>query len=137
MGVALPTKCEISFDFKSTGGTSSNEHRMFIAPKSLYNGSGQPTYGFYFENAGGSNGQVGYRESGRSTTTGNSYTLSPNTYYNLKLVKDGTSITYYVDNSSKLSISPSWVNNYSDWCIFYCLWNSGTAWVKNIKFKTL
>ena len=130
MSIDLPTNCEITFDWKCTGGTSSNEHRLFFAPKKYYTGSSQPSYGFYIENYGGSSGATGRRINGSSSNV-TTFTASPNTWYSVKYVIQGTTISFYVDGVARGSYSHSVLND-TDWCFFFTLWNSGTMWIRNM-----
>lgn len=136
LSLTLPTNCEITFDCKCTGGTSSNEQRFFLLPKSEFSNGAQPAHGVYWQNTGGSNGSWGTRNN--SSNQVGTFNFPTNTYISIKLVKQGNNIVFYVDNSSKGSVNmPINMSNYTNWTFSIHLWNDGTGYLKNLKIEEL
>lgn len=139
MSVALPSKCEISFDIWSNN-SSSSEHRFFVLPKSLYSsGTSQPSYALYFDVAS-SKANIGKRENGSTMGMHVSSlpSISLSTYHRVKFIRDGTTVEEYLDDTLLATQSIEWVNNYSDYCLSMMRWSaSGTSKIKNVKIKSL
>ena len=137
---ALPSKCEISLDVWSNN-TSTGEHRFFIMPKTQYSsGTTQPQYAIYFDLL--RNNQLGFgkRENNSSQSTGidTQTGVTLQTYHTVKFVKDGTSISAYIDDSLKGTFTLSWIGDYSDYTVSMMRWSTGgTSKIKNVKFKPL
>lgn len=139
VALTFPSHCEISFEIYSTGGTASNEHRLFIQPNSLYVVGTQPSKALFVQNNGrsGSNGAFGYRNSTTNTFGSNFSGFSTNEYHNVKFVRNGTSVTCYFDDAQKGSGTISFFDDYTDWNIYFHLWNNGTMKIQNIQIKPL
>lgn len=137
--ISLPSKCEIVFDYKTTGASSSYEHRLFFLSRNLYNGTSQPTYALFVGNTSCGTGQCGYRTNGSTSNNNYSNTITCDEYHNIKITRDGTSIAWYIDDMTTpvRTATISWIGNYSDYWFDFHLWNSGTVKVKDIKIKSL
>ena len=137
---ALPSKYEISLDVWSNN-TSNGEHRFFIMPKTQYSsGTTQPQYAIYFDLL--KNNQLGFGKRENNSTQGVDIDVQTGvtlqTYHTIKYVKDGTSISAYIDGSLKGTFTLSWIGNYSDYTVSMMRWSSsGTSKIKNVKFKPL
>lgn len=137
VALTLPSNCEISFEIYSTGGTSSDEHRLFIQPNSLYVVGTQPSKGLFIENIARIVGQFGYRDS-TTKAIGNGFsTFSTNEYHTVKFVRDGYIVTCYFDDAHKRSVKINFLDDYTDWNFYFHLWNNGTMKVQNIQIKEL
>ena len=135
LALTLPTNCEISMECKCTGGTTNNEHRYFLTPKSTSSLSSQPSKGIYWENAGGNAGHCGYRDNS-TITISNNLSFPTDTYIPLTITKNGTTVKICMNQCATGTIN--YLNdNYTDWTFLYALWNQGTAWIKNIKIKAI
>lgn len=134
---ALPNKCEISFDLYSNSSSDTGEHRFFLLPKSQYNsGTTQPTNAIYVD-AFKTKMNIGKRE---SSTIGlyTNLAYGSGSYRNFKIIKDGTDLTFYIDDNLIGTSTISWIGNYSDYCLSMMRWStSGTSKMKNVKFKPL
>lgn len=134
---SLPSKCEISFDLYSDSSSDTGEHRFFILPKSQYNsGTTQPTNAIYVD-AYKTKMNIGKRE---SSTVGlyTNLAYGSGSYRNFKIIKDGTDLTFYIDDNLIGTSIISWIGNYSDYCLSMMRWTtSGTSKMKNVKFKPL
>ena len=139
VALTLPSNCEISFEIYSTGGTLSNEHRLFIQPNSLYVVGTQPSKGLFVQNTGPSltNGQFGYRDSTTKTIGTGFLGFSTNKYHTVKFVRNGTSVTCYFDDDQKGNGTINFLDEYTDWNFYFHLWNNGTMKIKNIQIKEL
>ena len=139
VALTLPSNCEISFEIYSTGGTSSNEHRFFIQPNSLYVVGTQPSKGLFVHNTGpsGINGQFGYRDSTTKTIGSGFDGFSTNEYHTVKFVRNGTSVTCYFDDAQKGSKTINFLDDYTDWNFYFHIWNNGTMKIQNIQIKPL
>ena len=135
----LPNKCEISYDFYSDNSNTSGEHRFFLLPKSQYSsGTTQPSYALYLDQKGGNKGNIGKRDNGSSVGILTGFTLQVDEYHTLKYVKDGTSVSTYIDGTLMDTSTYSWIDNYTDYTVSMIRWSSsGTSKVKNVKFKPL
>ena len=134
---SLPSKCEISFDLYSDSRSDSGEHRFFLLPKSQYHsGTTQPTNAIYVD-AYKTKMNVGKRE---SSTVGlyTNLAYGSGSYRNFKIIKDGTDLTFYIDDNLIGTSTISWIGNHSDYCVSMMRWTtSGTSKIKNVKFKPL
>jgi hypothetical protein len=134
ISLTLPSNFELTFEIQSTGGTSSNEHRLFIQPNSLYVSATQPRYGLFVDNRG-TTGQFGYRNNGTTTSFGSTFSYSTNEYHTVKIVRSGNSLTFYFDDDLKATQTINYLDNYTDWNFYFHLWNNGTMKVRNITLK--
>ena len=134
---SLPSKCEISFDLYSDNSKDNGEHRFFLLPKSQYSsGTTQPTNAIYVD-ALKTKMNIGKRE---SSTVGLYINLpyGSGSYRNFKIIKDGTDLTFYIDDNLIGTSTISWIGNHSDYCLSMMRWStSGTSKIKNVKFKPL
>ena len=141
MSIQLPTNCEISFDECSLAGTGNKgQHRFFIMPKNMYNsGTTQPQSALWFDNdtyAGTMN--AGTRTNNGTTYWFNGYTGVYEEYYNVKFVKQGTSISFYWNNQLWGTNTVSWIDDYSNYTASIMRWSAwGTTKMKNVKIKAL
>ena len=135
--ISLPSKCEVIFDYYTTGASSSYEHRLFFLSRNLYNGGTQPTYALFFGNTACGTAQCGYRNNGSTNNTNYTDSLTCNEYHTIKFTRDGTSIGWVIDGTVKRTATISWIGNYSDYWFDWHLWGSGTVKVKNIKIKAV
>ena len=133
---ALPSKCEISFDTWSNNSKPDGEHRFFLLPKSQYSsGTTQPSYAIYYDYYKNL-GRFGKRENGSSIGVTNEESTTMEEYHTIKLVKDGTSVGFYVDNVLKTTQTLSWIDNYTNYTFSMIRWStSGTSKIRNVKFK--
>jgi len=134
---ALPSKCEISFDLYSNNSTDGGEHRFFLLPKSQYSSSTtQPTNAIYVD-ALKTKMYIGKRESSTVALYTN-LAYGSGSYRNFKIIKDGTDLTFYIDDNLIGTSTISWIGNHSDYCLSMMRWStSGTSKIKNVKFKPL
>ena len=134
---SLPSKCEISFDLYSDNSKDNGEHRFFLLPKSQYSsGTTQPTNAIYVD-ALKTKMNIGKRE---SSTVGLYINLpyGSGSYRNFKIIKDGTDLTFYIDDNLIGTSTISWIGNHSNYCVSMMRWStSGTSKIKNVKFKPL
>ena len=75
----------------------------------------------------------------RTTSSNESYgdTASTSTEYEYKLTRDGSTISYYVDDVLMGTKSFSTFASYDDWSIYSIIWGNGTSTIRNIKLKPL
>ena len=137
MSVQLPTNAEITFDVYSTNSTSGSEHRFFLLPKSQYSsGTTQPTEALFIDLLSGSKAQIGKRESNSTSYFVQNIDATSSTYHTVKIVKTGTSIAFYLDNTLLTTQTVSWIDNYSDYCLSMMRWSaSGTSSIRNVTIK--
>lgn len=139
MSVALPSNCEISFDFWSNNPNPTGEHRFFLLPKSQFStGTTQPQFALYADQKSGNIGSLGKRENNSTNTTYANFQVTGSTWHTVKWVKNSTSVDFYMDTTLKGNQTISWLDSYSDWCFSMMRWSStGTSTMKNIKLKPL
>jgi hypothetical protein len=70
-----------------------------------------------------------------SSSTSQSSTRSRSTYYALKFVRQGNTVTAYSNNSSFATKTVSWLSNYSEYDLYFIGWTDANFKVKNIKLK--
>lgn len=139
MSVALPSNCEISFDFWSNNSNTTGEHRFFLLPKSQFStGTTQPQFALFADQKGGNIGSLGKRENNSTNVTYANFELTGSTWHTVKWVKNSTSVDFYMDTTLKGNQTLSWLDSYSDWCFSMIRWTStGTSTMKNVKIKPL
>ena len=79
--------------------------------------------------------RYGYRTT--STTASTSGSISKNTDVPMKIVKNGTSFTYYANNNQLGTKTVSFWTNYSMFGLHTVQWNTGTTTISNLKIKRL
>jgi len=137
IALTLPSNFELTFKIQTTGGTSSNEHRFFIQPNSLYVSGTQPRYALFVDNRG-TTGQFGHRNNGSTVGIGSTFsTYTTGTYHIVKIVRSSNSLSFYFDNDLKGTQNITYLDNYTDWNFYFHLWNNGTMKVQNITLKEL
>ena len=139
MSVALPSNCEISFDFWSNNSNPTGEHRFFLLPKSQFStGTTQPKYALFADQKGGNIGSLGKRANNLTNAIYANFQLTGSTWHTVKWVKNSTSVDFYMDTTLKGNQTLSWLDSYSDWCFSMMRWSStGTSTMKNVKIKPL
>ena len=138
MSVALPSKCEISFDECSIKSGSGGQHRFFLLPKSQYSGNiAQPQFAIYFDNETTNNVHTFGKIENDSTIEFIRESDSLESYHTIKYIVDGTTVQMYFDDALKTTQTLSWISNYSDYCLSMIKWSSGIPKIKNVKIKPL
>lgn len=139
MSVALPSNCEISFDFWSDNTNPTGEHRFFLLPKSQFStGTTQPEYGLFADQKGENIGSLGKRENNSTVASYANFSVTCSTWHTVKWVKNSTSVDFYMDTTLKGNQTLSWLDSYSDWCFSMIRWTSkGTSTMKNVKIKAV
>lgn len=138
----LPEKFELTFEYKSTGATSSAEHRVYFMPRSLFVANTQPSTAMMVGNiACGNSAHVGVRRDG-SKTKNSSQSFSCNTFHTFKITRPyvqsySTGVFFYYEESYIDYWSLPLAYNYHDWCLCFHMWNAGTVTIRNIKLKAL
>lgn len=79
--------------------------------------------------------RYGYRTTSTSASTSGS--MSTNTDVPMKIVKNGTSFTYYVNNNQLGTKTVSFWTNYNMFGLHTVQWNTGTTTISNLKIKPL
>ena len=135
---SLPTNCEISFDIWSNN-SASGEHRFFLLPKAQFSTrTTQPSYAVYMDLLGSNKANLGKRDNGSTSPFVSGFSCTGSTYHTVKIVKTGTSIEIYVDDTLKTTQTLSWIGNYTDYTLSMMRWSaSGTSKIKSVKFKPL
>lgn len=126
----LPVNFELSYDYKTTrcGGRiqlGSNANTS----SSIAN----------YQIGMGTTGSCKRTSMARATSTDatESGTISTNTYYNCRMVKNGNSIQYYWDDVLHTIKTVSWFENHHDYVFVYGIWAVATMTGKNFKIKPL
>ena len=121
----------MDFEFSVDAKTDINGSRLLLGSKQ----SVSSTNYSIGSNRDSSRISAVYRDTSTSVW-GTSYTRD-NNYHSFKFVKENSSFTAYVDNTSQGSQSLSWWSDYSDYTLYFDCWQSGTIYVKNLKIKPL
>ena len=121
-------------DVKVTG----NKCRLDLVPPSqslnYHLGMGKQSSGNYVTIYVGKNG------GGEYSAAPNISTVSNNTYYSFKIVKEGTTIKYYWDDvlqHTDTTYAQAWIGNYSEESAKFTTWGTATIYLKNMKVKPL
>lgn len=124
------TNFEISCDYISTGkgcyfclGASSE---FSVSPV-------KSNYRIYIGGTGGGAGGYGARST--TSSSSESGTITSNTDYTLKMVRNGSTVTYYNGTSTMGTKTVNWFGNYSMYGIHTVQWHKGTTTISNIKIK--
>lgn len=134
VNIPLNSDFEYSYDYIS----SSIGFRWYIYSSSRASAS-YPEYALGF----GANTQAGkgYHlfSTIRITSPDNIYLFeaTSNTKYHVRIVKTGTTIQVYVDDTLYTTHTVSWWDNYSPFKFGWNIWKTGTATVDNILIKPL
>lgn len=136
--LALPSNFEIEFKYKTTGGSSSAEMRLFIMPRSLYVSDSQPSYAWFIGDTGCSSWEFGCRRGG-STSSVKKSGLTCNEWHTVKFTRssDNTRVYCYVDGNYFDYYTLTDISNYSDYCLCFHNWANGTLSIKDIVIKSL
>lgn len=128
LGLDLSNKdFTLTFDYTNTV----NGGRLCLGAKNSWSeGQYSPNYYMYMGTSSAGNGGYGVR----TTTTNNSSTGSSTAGDTLhcKIVKKGSTLTYYLNNVLKGTKTAEWISNYSEWSIYLTLWEITTTTVSNI-----
>lgn len=126
LDLILPTRCELSFDYKGIGGSRFN----------LCNNSGittNPQYSLFFEC--GTNGMLNYGYRTTSTSSTATELTNDGNYHHYKIVRDDTTITYYIDDVVVGTVEDiDWIDNYQ-YTLCFSYWRKGIMSVKNVVLK--
>ena len=133
----LPSEFEMYVDLKTTGASTDNEHRLYIAPSSAYTSSmssqSQPNPSL-FVGYGGSATEFGVRV----TSTDMSSLVIDNmngVYHSFAVKQVSTSAKGYVDGKLITSKTFNSLSDYTSFKILLILWAEGTVSIKNLKIK--
>lgn len=130
----ISSNFELSFDINNVSGN--NGGALNIGAKSQYT---PPSSANYRMSIGIDTKKfnLNNRTSSSSATSGSS--ISDNTYYPMKLVKQsGTWYAYANDSSTAFaSETPNWIGNYNEYDLYFAGWTSCNMKLKNIKLKLL
>ena len=123
---------ELTADIKVTG----NSCRIDVVPPT-------ESLSHHFGIGKASNGQlstyVGKATSGEEAQN-HANTMNNNTYYTVKVVKEGTTIKFYYGDTllrTDTSTASSWIGNYSTESVKFTTWASNTIYMKNLSVKPL
>ena len=136
--LVLPSNFEMEFKYKTTGGTSSAEMRLFIMPRSLYVSDSQPSFAWFIGDTGCFSWEFGCRRDG-STSSVHKSTLTCNEWHTVKFTQssENTRVYCYVDGNYFDYYILSDISNYSDYCFCFHNWANGTLSIKDITIKEL
>ena len=93
-------------------------------------------YRVYVGSTGAGRTRHGYRTGTTNNTDGSSTgAVSKNTDHNMKIVRSGSSFTYYFNGTSLGSKTATFFSDYTMFGIHTVQWNTGTTTVSNIKIN--
>jgi len=126
----LPVNFELSYDYKTTrcGG------RIQLG-SNANTSSSTANYQIGMGTTGGCKRASMARETSTDASEGS--TISTNTYYNCRMVKNGNSIQYYWNDTLHTTKIVSWFEDYHDYVFVYGIWAVGTMTGKEFKIKPL
>jgi len=123
------TDFEMTYDIKCNGATGG----LNIGASSQYTPPSSANWRIYI--GGDSSNTASFNN--RTTSSSNSTASMTNgTYHTLRLTKNGTSCTGYVDGSTIATKSITWLGDYTSYDLYWINWGS-TNYMKNLKIKPL
>ena len=123
-------KWQLEFDMMSVSGYDGD---LNIGAKSQYT---PPSSANYRLSIGMDENKIHFNNrTNSSSNTSQSSTRSRNTYYTLKLVRDGTSVVAYSNGAQFTSKTVNWLGNYNEYDLYWIGWSNCNVKLKNIKFK--
>ena len=125
------TNFELEFDLKCSN-TSSNGG-LNVGATSQYTPPSSANYRLFL---GTGSNQFSFNNRTNTSSESKSGTVTANTYYTMKLTKNGTTVVGYYNNTQIASKTANWLSNYNSYDLYYISWG-GTTYVKNIKIKVL
>ena len=134
---SLPNKFVWECDLK-VSSQSSSEDRVVLTPTN-FSGEQNP-YGIFIQLASSSNGaSFGIRRNGGTYGNGQKISYSADTYVHFKIVRDGSTIHGYVDNTDLGTMTETWLDDYNTWWFSYSFWKRPriTGTIRNMKLKAL
>lgn len=122
----LPTQWELSCDFKANC-----ESRFMIGSKDGF--TGNPNYSVFVGSPNGTDRMYyGYRDT--TTYPTDITSVNPTSYSNMKIAKNGTTITYTLNGNTYTKTGVTVLDNVTDFVVGLVAWgSSGTVYVKNVK----
>ena len=129
------TDFEMTWDFKQTSygcdvclGASSE---FSVSPI-------KSNYRVFVGNSGGGNTRQGYRTTSTTNTNGSiSGEVSLNTVHNMKIVKEGSTFSYYLGTKLLGTRTVTFWSDYNMFGVHTVQWNTGTTTISNLKIKPL
>ena len=95
-------------------------------------------YRVFIGNSGSGNTRHGYRTTTTTNTGGStSGEVSLNTDHTMKIVKSGTTFSYYFNDVLMGTKTVSFWSNYNMFGVHTVQWNKGTTTISNLKIKAL
>ena len=124
-------KWQLEFDMMSV--SSGYDGDLNIGAKSQYT---PPSSANYRLSIGMDENKIHFNNrTNSSSNTSQSSTRSRDTYYTLKLVRDGTSVVAYSNGTQFASKTVNWLGNYNEYDLYWIGWSNCNVKLKNIKFK--
>lgn len=125
----VPSKFEVSYDYTIT--TGSNLRWYFESTSQASN-----NYGLGFQkNTNSNQGVFTVRTTSSSNTNGG--TIALNQTVNIRIVRNGNSVQFYLDNSLITTQTVTWIDTYKPYTFGWGIWGVGAAKVENIIVKPL
>ena len=125
----VPSKFEVSYDYTIT--TGSNLRWYFESTSQSSN-----NYGLGFQkNTNNNQGVFTVRTTSSSNTNGG--TIALNQTVNIRIVRDGDSVQFYLDNTLITTKTVTWIDTYKPYTFGWGVWGTGTAKIENIIVKPL
>lgn len=122
----------LEFDINSISGNGAG---LNIGAKSQYAPPSTANYRMFI-GIDGTKFNLNNRSNTSSPTNGS--TISTNTYYHMKLAKNGGTFSASVNDDSAFgSKTPNWISNYSEYDLYIIGWSNANTKIKNIKIKPL
>ena len=118
----------VEFDYVNTV----NGGRLCIGDSSSWTtGSGAGNNYLYMGTSTAGNGGYGTKYQGTTdNSSAGAVTAGDTLHY--KIVKNGTTISYYLDNVLRGTKTANWVNTIHTWSIYLQLWNNGETTIQNL-----
>ena len=138
--LTLPNNCEITFKAKSNNAGL----RIGLHSKSHYSGSGYspganpqaiaPNYGVFAQQI--TTYGVGVYRDTSTHGVGSDRSMTGTEYHNWKIVKQGTSISWYCDDVQfSTAQTLSWIGSYTDYTPVFYYWRTGACYIKDLVIK--
>lgn len=127
----------MTIDLYTSGVVTNAEQRLFLCPSSTYTDNSQPSQGIWVGFNSQNKAEYGYRNNGSNWFT---YSVSDmnNKYHPFKVIRNGNSWSYYINDTLMGSKTYSNMTNYNEFSIIWVNWNIGQSFkFKNLKIKEL
>jgi hypothetical protein len=112
--------------------TTANGGRLCLGTKDNWTpGAGSGNNYLYMGTSTANNGGFGTKYGGTTDNTSIGH-VSAGELVHCRIIRDGNTVSYYVNDEFKGTKTADWMSNYSDWSIYFQCWEIGDFTVRNV-----